>query len=69
MTSKWLAIVQALLAGAVVLTAGATLADVIGVRWAALLGLLVAAGQAAVAAYTAGPHVATSADIGRHEAQ
>lgn len=46
-----LRILQALLAGAQILTAGTALADVIGLRWAALIALCVGAGQAAVAAY------------------
>lgn len=46
-----LRLLQALLAGAQILTAGTALADVIGLRWAALIALVVGSAQAALTAY------------------
>lgn len=52
--SKFSRVLGAVLAGAQILTAGTALADVIGLRYAALIALCVGAGQAGLAAYNAG---------------
>lgn len=44
-------LVAALLAGAQILNAGTALAEVIGPKWAGLIGLVVGAAQAGLAAY------------------
>jgi hypothetical protein len=52
MTSRWLAALHALLAGAQAVTAGAALADYVGARPAGLAALMVAGLQVALAVYT-----------------
>lgn len=54
-------LVAAVLAGAQILNAGTALADIIGPKWAGLIGLVVGAGQAALAAYRSGEQKPTEA--------
>jgi hypothetical protein len=58
---KWLVVWQAFVTGFMTLTAGASLADIVGQRLAALLALLAAAANAGTLTYTASMRLESTA--------